>query len=137
MASAGRILIMTKGNYDSSVSYEMLDMVSHNGSSWIAKKTVVGIEPSVANDEHWQQMSDFSLLNEQKQDKEKTVITLKGGERYKHTFARNECCLLCAFFESFGYSSIFACCGVNEWVYDIQKLSESIYNAALGSRIGI
>lgn len=53
MASAGRILIMPKGAYDSSTTYEMLDMVSYNGKSWLAKKTVVGVEPSSANSEYW------------------------------------------------------------------------------------
>ena len=59
MASAGRILIMPKGNYDSSATYNMLDMVYHNGTSWLAKKTVTGIEPSVANSEHWHCLLDF------------------------------------------------------------------------------
>ena len=53
MASAGRILIMPKGNYDSSATYEKLDMVRYNGTSWLAKKTSVGIEPSDANSEYW------------------------------------------------------------------------------------
>ena len=53
MASAGRILIMPKGAYDASVTYEMLDLVSHNGRAWIAKKTVTGVEPSDANSEYW------------------------------------------------------------------------------------
>ena len=59
MASAGRILIMPKGNYDSSVTYEMLDLVSYSGASWLAKKTVVGIEPSDENSEYWHNMLDF------------------------------------------------------------------------------
>ena len=54
MKVAGRILIMPKGTYDESVTYEMLDLVNHNGSSWLAKKTCVGIEPSIENDEYWQ-----------------------------------------------------------------------------------
>lgn len=53
MASAGRILIMPKGEYDSSITYEMLDLVKHNGTSWLAKKTAQGIEPSDANSEYW------------------------------------------------------------------------------------
>ena len=53
MASAGRILIMPKGNYNANTTYEMLDMVFHNGTSWLAKTTIVGIEPSEANGEHW------------------------------------------------------------------------------------
>ena len=59
MASAGRILIMPKGNYDPSVTYEMLDMVYHGGTSWVAKKTVSNIEPSAANSEYWHSMLDF------------------------------------------------------------------------------
>ena len=60
MASAGRILIMPKGNYDSSVTYEMLDMVYYNGTSWLAKKTAKGIEPSEANSEHWHNLINIS-----------------------------------------------------------------------------
>jgi hypothetical protein len=51
MAIAGRVLIMPKGAYDASLQYEMLDMVSHNGATWLAKKTEVGIKPSDANQE--------------------------------------------------------------------------------------
>lgn len=61
MASAGRILIMPKGAYNSSTTYEMLDMVSYNGTTWIAKKTVKGIAPSDANSEYWQNMFNFNL----------------------------------------------------------------------------
>jgi hypothetical protein len=53
MATAGRILIMPKGAWNESVSYENLDLVSHNSRAWIAKKTSVGIEPSDANAEYW------------------------------------------------------------------------------------
>lgn len=59
MATAGRILILPKGEYDASVTYEMLDLVKHNGTSWLAKKTVVGIEPSIANGEYWQDVLDY------------------------------------------------------------------------------
>ena len=60
MASAGRILIMPKGNYNSSTTYEMLDLVNYNGKSWLAKKTSVGIEPSDTNSEYWQNMFDIN-----------------------------------------------------------------------------
>ena len=58
MTSAGRILIMPKGNYDSSTTYEMLDLVFSGGASWVAKKTVTGIEPSDAASEHWMKMCE-------------------------------------------------------------------------------
>lgn len=60
MTSAGRILIIPKGDYSANTTYEMLDLVSHNGTSWLAKKTVVGIEPSEANSEHWHKMFDLN-----------------------------------------------------------------------------
>ncbi len=67
MADAGRILIMPKGDYSPSVSYEMLDLVSHNNITWLAKKDVIGIEPSTANSEHWfkftDEMTDAETLN--------------------------------------------------------------------------
>ena len=60
MASAGRILIMPKGNYDANATYEMLDMVYYNGKTWLAKKTTTGIEPSAANSEYWHNFIDIS-----------------------------------------------------------------------------
>ena len=70
MAVAGRILIMPKGAYDESKTYEMLDLVSHNGTSWLAKKTVVGIEPSDANSEYWHNMynADIKAIQEALQE---------------------------------------------------------------------
>ncbi len=127
MASAGRILIMPKGNYDSNTTYEMLDLVYHNGASWIAKKTVVGVEPSVANKDHWQQMSDIGWLDEKKLDKERTAITIKAGESYKYSFTYGECCLLCAFFDGMHYAAVMSCCGINAWAYSINKLNELTY----------
>ena len=58
MASAGRILILPRGNYNAETEYEMLDLVFHNGTSWLAKKSVVGIEPSEANAEYWFKLCD-------------------------------------------------------------------------------
>jgi hypothetical protein len=59
MTSAGRILIMPKGKWDAGTNYEMLDLVYHNGTSWLARKDSVGIEPSEANEEYWQMMFDI------------------------------------------------------------------------------
>jgi hypothetical protein len=60
MTSAGRILIMPKGNYNDITTYEMLDLVNYNGKSWLAKKTSVGIEPSDANSEYWMDMFNIT-----------------------------------------------------------------------------
>ena len=66
MASAGRILIMPKDDYNAETTYEMLDLVKHNGKSWLAKKTSVGIEPSEVNKEYWQDMFDIDAVVDEK-----------------------------------------------------------------------
>lgn len=52
MLSAGRVLIKPEGEYSPLKTYEMLDYVSYNGSSYIAKKTTTGNLPT--NTEYWQ-----------------------------------------------------------------------------------
>lgn len=50
---------MPKGEYDSTRTYEMLDLVKCGGTSWLAKKEVpVGITPTTSNEEYWQNMFD-------------------------------------------------------------------------------
>lgn len=58
MASAGRILIMPKGDWNADTTYEMLDLVFHNGTSWLARQEVTGIEPSDENAEYWFKMCE-------------------------------------------------------------------------------
>lgn len=60
MANAGRILIIPKGGYNEEYEYEMLDMVRHNNTAWVAKKSVQGIEPSDENEEYWFRMGDVT-----------------------------------------------------------------------------
>lgn len=64
MASAGRVLILPKGIYDSTKEYEMLDLVFHGGTSWVAKKSSVGVVPSDASDEYWFKMCAATDLTE-------------------------------------------------------------------------
>ena len=132
MASAGRILIMPKGNYNADTTYESLDLVYHNGSSWVAKKTVKGVEPTTGATENWQQMSDFSSLEERKQERIVQSVTVMAGSSYELTLAEKECCLLCAYLgDPMYYSGIFACCGINAWSYSIVKLNESLQGGGL------
>lgn len=57
--NAGRVGLTMKGAWNASQSYEKLNCVSHNGRSWAAKKNVsAGVEPSAANSEFWQMISD-------------------------------------------------------------------------------
>lgn len=53
--SAGRILILPKGSYDSTTTYEFLDAVYYQGSTYICKKTALNVLPS--NTEYWQIMA--------------------------------------------------------------------------------
>lgn len=64
MASAGRILIMPKGEWNAETEYEMLDLVFRNGKSWLATKISIGIEPSEANAEYWFKMCEAADLTE-------------------------------------------------------------------------
>ena len=89
MASAGRILIMPKGEWNADTEYEMLDLVSHNSTSWLAKKDVVGIEPSEANSEYWHNMVDIDKVIEDKIASRKEAWTYptlnEGFEPYLET----------------------------------------------------
>lgn len=58
MASAGKVLIIPKGNWDETAAYEMLDLVYYGGTSWIAKKSSTGIAPG--HEEYWQKMFDYN-----------------------------------------------------------------------------
>lgn len=66
MATAGRILIMPKGAWDPTVKYEMLDLLSHGGTAWLAKKTSVGIEPTFDAADYWHPIlgADGSFITE-------------------------------------------------------------------------
>ena len=57
---------MPKGDYDSTKTYEMLDLVYHNGTSWLAKKECTGVEPTDANSEYWQKMFDADAFTNAK-----------------------------------------------------------------------
>ena len=52
MVSAGRVLLMPKGDYNPATTYSMLDIVSYNGSSYIAKQSTTGNLPT--NTTYWQ-----------------------------------------------------------------------------------
>ena len=137
MASAGRILIMPKGEYDSSVTYEMLDLVYYNGASWLARTTVPsGIEPNTNNTTYWQQMSDFALLDNRKQDRVIQIIPTEANSSHTITFDHGECCLLLVRSTYYDYSCIFACHGIDKNVYTITKLSEKSVSGKLSATAG-
>lgn len=75
--SLGRIGFLFKGEYNSSVSYSNLDVVSYKGSSYVCIKNAIGIEPTNAS--YWSIIAkglDVGDLG----DIEKALNTILGEE---------------------------------------------------------
>lgn len=67
MASAGRVLIIPRGEWNAETQYEMLDLVYQRGTSWLAKKSVVGLDPYYDDDGiFWMKICEGSDLSEVK-----------------------------------------------------------------------
>ncbi len=56
MVSAGRVMMIPKGEYDASTTYSVLDMVSYQGGSYVAKTTVSNVVPTDTT--KWQVISN-------------------------------------------------------------------------------
>jgi hypothetical protein len=63
MAVVGRILIIPQGNYNPDVEYDMLDLVFHNGTSWICHQKCKGVEPNESNSNYWEILVDVRPEN--------------------------------------------------------------------------
>ena len=62
MAIAGRVAIVPKGEYFSTITYDKLDLVTFNNDTYIAKKASTGIEPT--NEEYWMLILDNVVAEE-------------------------------------------------------------------------
>ena len=56
-ASAGRVLLISKGDWNANTTYTGLDWVRHNGAAWVCKNTCTNIEPTLENTNNWQMMA--------------------------------------------------------------------------------
>ena len=56
-ASAGRVLLIPKGDWNANTTYTGLDWVRHNGAAWVCKNTCTNIEPTLENADNWQMMA--------------------------------------------------------------------------------
>lgn len=76
MATAGRILIIPRGDWIESETYEMLDLVNHGGTSWLAKKHSIGIAPSTDTSDYW-----FNLIGVTTKDVQiaNNLVTTQAG----------------------------------------------------------
>lgn len=52
---AGKVLLMSRGDYDASTTYEVLDWVRYNHKSWVCKETSTGNAPE--NGQYWQELA--------------------------------------------------------------------------------
>lgn len=57
MAIAGRVAPIPKGEWDSTVEYSKLDIISRNKKSFMAKKASINHTP-IDNDEYWMVIAD-------------------------------------------------------------------------------
>ena len=55
--SAGRVLLIPKGDWNAETTYTGLDWVRHNGAAWVCKNTCTNIEPTLENSDNWQMMA--------------------------------------------------------------------------------
>ena len=53
-ASAGRVLLIPKGDWNAETTYTCLDWVRHNGAAWVCKNTCTNVEPTEENSDNWQ-----------------------------------------------------------------------------------
>ena len=56
-ASAGRVLLIPKGDWNAEATYTGLDWVRHNGAAWVCKNTCTNVEPTEENSNNWQIMA--------------------------------------------------------------------------------
>ena len=55
-SSAGRVLLIPKGEYNSATQYSLLDVVTYEHDSYVAKQTTQGNAPT--NTTYWQKLTD-------------------------------------------------------------------------------
>ena len=53
-ASAGRVLLIPKGDWNADTTYIGLDWVRHNRAAWVCKNTCTNVEPTEENSDNWQ-----------------------------------------------------------------------------------
>ena len=77
----GRVVPIFKGTYDNSTTYEKLDVVYYNGSSYVANDTTTGVNPS--NTEMWQPVAMAGVLSpEQITEVEQQIIEYVQSQGY-------------------------------------------------------
>ena len=58
----GRVGLVLKGDWVETEPYVALDVVSHDGNSWAAKRANTNVEPTTENDDDWLFISNTAVL---------------------------------------------------------------------------
>ena len=58
----GRVGLVLRGTWSSSTDYAALDVVSHDGNSWAARRGSTNVEPTTGNSSYWQLISNNATL---------------------------------------------------------------------------
>ena len=77
----GKVMMIPKGEYSNDITYEFLDIVSYNGSSYVCKKDTKGNTPE--NLEYWQvivEKPDTLILETDFSTEEKVIGTWIDGK---------------------------------------------------------
>lgn len=82
-ASAGRVLLIPKGDYNSATTYNMLDVVYYSGKSYVCKQTSVGHDPTETT--YWQIMVDGASKFSELSDVQLTNVQDGDGIYYNGT----------------------------------------------------
>lgn len=81
--SAGRILIIPRGDWDVQEEYKLLDLVRHNKVIYIAKKTSVNIAPDAdINEDYWFKFYEPGTGLEDKANGKGITFTVENGVPY-------------------------------------------------------
>lgn len=83
-ASAGKVLMLPKGEYDATTQYKVLDWVLYQGRPYVAKQTTTGnapiYEPTQANpDNYWQLLLDFPTVVDNVPTENSNNLVKSGG----------------------------------------------------------
>ena len=80
--SAGRVMPIPKGAYDSATTYHVLDIVTYNGSSYICKATTTGNVPT--NTTYWQLNASGSAVSSLDEIGDVDITSVTNGQVLKY-----------------------------------------------------
>lgn len=84
MTNMGRIVMLPKGEWDSTIKYEFLDVITYQGSTWLAKTSNQGVSPTEGDT--WQLMvaaPDLTDIENAEQAREEAEVARQEAEEVR------------------------------------------------------